>query len=84
MSDVFESTISQDEYENKISDLGFELHTLKVKLEKAEDLLKKIKSAGSMTMATGLISDFFEGTRDFTEIRQAKKTINKKGKRVEK
>ena len=84
MSDVFESTVSQTEYENKISDLGFELHTLKVQLEKAENLLKKIKSTGSMAMTTSLINDFLDGEKYFTELRQAIKKIDKKGKEIAK
>tara|TARA_Y100000310_G_C20136203_1_gene558150 strand:+ start:305 stop:559 length:255 start_codon:yes stop_codon:yes gene_type:complete len=84
MSDVFESTVSETEYENKISDLGFELHTLKVQLEKAENLLKKIKSIGSMTMTTSLINDFLDGEKYFTELRQAIKKIDKKGKEIAK
>ena len=47
MSDVFESTISQNEYENKISDLGWEIHLLENKLEKAEELLDEIKTTNS-------------------------------------
>ena len=47
MSDVFESTISQNEYENKVSDLGFELHVLEEKLKKAEKLLEVIKNTNS-------------------------------------
>ena len=44
MSDVFESTISQNEYENKISDLGWKIHLLENKLEEAENQIKeKIK-----------------------------------------
>ena len=82
MSDVFESTVSQTEYENEISDLGFELHTLKVKLEKAEVLLKKIKTVGSHHQIKGLVDDYFDGARGFTEIRQAIKTTNKEKKQI--
>ena len=47
MSDVFESTISQNEYENKISDLGIENHILEERLKKAEKLLEEIKNTNS-------------------------------------
>ena len=47
MSDVFESTISQNEYENIISDLGIENHILEERLKKAEKLLEVIKNTNS-------------------------------------
>ena len=47
MSDVFESTISQNEYENKISDLGIENHILEEKLKKVEKLMEEIKNTNS-------------------------------------
>jgi len=47
MSDVFESTISQNEYENIISDLGIENHILEERLKKAEKLLEEIKNTNS-------------------------------------
>jgi len=47
MSDVFESTISQNEYENIISDFGIENHILEERLKKAEKLLEEIKNTNS-------------------------------------
>ena len=47
MSDVFESTLSQNEYENIISDLGIENHILEERLKKAEKLLEEIKNTNS-------------------------------------
>ena len=60
MSDVFESTISQNEYENKVSDLGFELHVLEEKLKKAEKLLEVIKNTNSHHQINEKINNYKE------------------------
>ena len=67
MSDVFESTISQEEYENKISDLGWKIHLLENKLEEAENqikekikLLREIKTTGSHYQIKEKINKYME------------------------
>ena len=60
MSDVFESTISQNEYENIISDLGIENHILEEKLKKAEKLLEVIKNTNSHHQINEKIDNYKE------------------------
>ena len=67
MSDVFESTISQNEYENKISDLSWKIHLLENKLEEAENqikekikLLREIKTTGSHYQIKEKINKYME------------------------
>jgi len=62
MSDVFESTISQEEYENKVSDLGFEIHILEEKLKKAEKVLDEIKLIGSHHQINERIDEYNDNT----------------------
>ncbi len=60
MSDVFESTISQNEYENIISDLGIENHILEERLKKAEKLLEEIKNTNSHHQINEKIDNYRE------------------------
>ena len=60
MSDVFESTISQNEYENIISDLGIENHILDERLKKAEKLLEEIKNTNSHHQINEKIDNYRE------------------------
>jgi|TARA_Y100000034_G_scaffold52204_1_gene64148 hypothetical protein len=68
MSDVFESTISQNEYENIISDLGIENHILEERLKKAEKLLEEIKNTNSHHQIKEKIDDYKKPYNDEEDV----------------
>lgn len=64
MGDVFESKVSEEEYQNRLSDSEFALSSCGKKLQKARELLLVIKNCGSHFMIKKYIDKYFDEEKE--------------------
>ena len=64
MGDVFESKVSEEEYQKQLNDTGSALSYCEENLREAREVLMKIKYSGSQFMIIKYIEKYFKEYRE--------------------